>query len=265
MAPGGGDGGAQGSTSSGGDSPPHAAAGASSGSKFEVPSEEELLEFITSLAEVPEEQRRERIEAFARGMLEGSAGQQCAASHVEKNGAVLGSSPGQEKDGDGEEDDERGEEGKEENPELEEEGSECEPGRWDLRPAVDRMNRELAQAKRLSVILAQFGRSQNCRYHRRFCEVLDADKTQRPGGQVWAEKLADAISCSGQTDVKFVLDDGTTLGGHRSDLSLASHVFDRMLSSGMAESKTGIVRLHEFSESAVRGMLEWIYLGGFRV
>ena len=261
----GGDGGA---TSSSGHSH-HAAAGASSGS-FELPTKEELLEFMMSLQEVPEAQRQARIEAFARGMLEGSGGQQSAATAERAASSVE------------QEDDEKGEEGKEENPgkkkafldgtsvptedseQEEEEGSECEPGRWDLRPAVKRMKRERAQAMRLSVSLAHLGRSKNCPYRRHFCEVLDADKTQRPGGQVWVDKLADAISGSGQTDVKFVLDDGTTLGGHRSDLSLASHVFDRMLSSGMAESKTGIVRLPEFSESAVRGMLEWIYLGEFR-
>jgi hypothetical protein len=60
----------------------------------------------------------------------------------------------------------------------------------------------------------------------------------------------------------FELDDGTQIvGGYRHILSSVSEQFERMFKSGMREEHKGVVRVHGFGASAVKGFLEWVYLG----
>jgi hypothetical protein len=63
-------------------------------------------------------------------------------------------------------------------------------------------------------------------------------------------------------DVRFELDDGTRLvGGHRSMLCCASKEFKAMFQKGMKEEEEGVVRMRGVGACAVKGLLEWAYLG----
>jgi hypothetical protein len=77
-----------------------------------------------------------------------------------------------------------------------------------------------------------------------------------------AAMLEEALSCGRHADVVFELDDGTKLiGGHRAVMCSASKEFDRMFGSGMKEEKEGVVRMRSVGAAAVKGLLEWVYLG----
>jgi hypothetical protein len=77
-----------------------------------------------------------------------------------------------------------------------------------------------------------------------------------------AAMFEEAVSCGRHADVLFELDDGTKLvGGHRAVLCSASKEFDRMFASGMKEEETGVVRMRGVGAAAVKGLLEWVYLG----
>lgn len=79
-------------------------------------------------------------------------------------------------------------------------------------------------------------------------------------------QLDQALSCDrGTTDMRFDLDDGTVVGGHKSILSIASKGLTAMFESGMKEGKEGIARMPGVKGSAVKGLLEWVYLGEFCV
>ena len=74
--------------------------------------------------------------------------------------------------------------------------------------------------------------------------------------------LEQALSCSRHADVRFELDDGTRLvGGHRSMLGCGSKEFKRMFEIGMKEDVEGVVRMRGVGACAVKGLLEWVYLG----
>ena len=77
--------------------------------------------------------------------------------------------------------------------------------------------------------------------------------------------LAEALCCGDLTDVVFELDDGSRpVGGHRAVLSCGSREFERMFKSGMRERREGVVRMRGVGASAVKGLLEWVYLGEWR-
>jgi hypothetical protein len=74
--------------------------------------------------------------------------------------------------------------------------------------------------------------------------------------------LEQALSCSRHADVRFELDDGTKLvGAHQSMLRSASKEFKAMFEIGMKEEVEGVVRMRGVGASAVKGLLEWVYLG----
>ena len=77
-----------------------------------------------------------------------------------------------------------------------------------------------------------------------------------------AGQLRQALSCSRETDVRIVVDDGAMIGGHRSVLCLSCEGFRAMFESGMKEDEEGVVRMAGVGSSAVKGLLEWVYLGG---
>ena len=77
--------------------------------------------------------------------------------------------------------------------------------------------------------------------------------------------LDQALACDRKTDMRFELDDGMTVGGHKSILSIASEGLGAMFESGMEEERSGVVRLRGFKGSAVKGLLEWVYLGEFHL
>lgn len=74
-------------------------------------------------------------------------------------------------------------------------------------------------------------------------------------------QLDQALSCDRTTDMRFELDDGVTVGGHKSVLSLASEGFRAMFESGMIEETEGVVRVPGAKVSALTALLEWVYLG----
>ena len=77
-----------------------------------------------------------------------------------------------------------------------------------------------------------------------------------------AALLLEALSCGRHADVRFQLDDGSRpVGGHKSVLSCVSSEFNRMFKSRMPEDMDGVVRIRGVGLPAVKGLLEWIYLG----
>lgn len=75
-------------------------------------------------------------------------------------------------------------------------------------------------------------------------------------------QLDQALSCDRHTDMRFELDDGTTVGGHRSVLSLASEDFGAMFNIGMVEES--VVLMPGAKASDVKALFEWMYLGEHR-
>lgn len=74
--------------------------------------------------------------------------------------------------------------------------------------------------------------------------------------------LKQALECSKHADVRFELDDGSRLvGAHRAPLCCASESFKGMFSSGMKEEEEGLVRMRGVDASAVKALLEFVYLG----
>jgi hypothetical protein len=68
--------------------------------------------------------------------------------------------------------------------------------------------------------------------------------------------LEEALTCGTHTDVLFELDDGSKLiGGHRAHLCVALPGMQGML------EEDSVVRMRGFHAAAVKGLLEWVYLG----
>jgi hypothetical protein len=65
----------------------------------------------------------------------------------------------------------------------------------------------------------------------------------------------------GMTDMEFVLDSGRRVRGHRVWLMARCEYIRGMLSSGLVESKTGVVHVRECSEGTFLALLEFIYTG----
>ena len=63
------------------------------------------------------------------------------------------------------------------------------------------------------------------------------------------------------TDMEFVLDSGRRMRGHKAWLMARCEYLRGMLSSGMREGKTGVVRVRECGEGAFAALLEFIYTG----
>ena len=63
-------------------------------------------------------------------------------------------------------------------------------------------------------------------------------------------------------DVTLVVEDGKEFRAHRKVLSEASPFFDKLLNSGMRESKEGVIRLEMLTEAGLGAVLEFIYTGG---
>ena len=63
------------------------------------------------------------------------------------------------------------------------------------------------------------------------------------------------------TDMEFVLDSGRRMRGHKAWLMARCEYLRGMLSSGMREGKTGIVRVRECGEVVFAALLEFIYTG----
>ena len=66
-------------------------------------------------------------------------------------------------------------------------------------------------------------------------------------------------------DVTLVVEDGKEFRAHRKVLSEASPFFDKLLNSGMRESKEGVVRLEMLTEAGLGAVLEFIYTGGVEI
>ncbi|KAL9952747.1 hypothetical protein ACROYT_G040041 [Oculina patagonica] len=66
-------------------------------------------------------------------------------------------------------------------------------------------------------------------------------------------------------DVTLVAEDGTEFKAHRKVLSEASPFFEKLLSSGMIESKKREVRLEMLTEAGLGAVLEFIYTGGVQM
>ena len=90
----------------------------------------------------------------------------------------------------------------------------------------------------------------------------DADKDGDEGLYRCGAMLEQALSCSAFADVKFVFDDEKSgVRGHRGMLCSVSQEFCGMFESGMAEAKSGEVRVRGVSRESFRGFLELLYLG----
>ena len=66
-------------------------------------------------------------------------------------------------------------------------------------------------------------------------------------------------------DVTLVVEDGKEFKAHKKVLSEASSFFDKLLNSGMRESKDGVVRLKMLTEAGLGAVLEFIYTGGVEI
>jgi hypothetical protein len=71
----------------------------------------------------------------------------------------------------------------------------------------------------------------------------------------------DAKVGEGLTDMEFVLDSGLKIWGHKCWLMARCEYFRGMMSSGMVEVNTGMVRVRECSYGAFLALLEFIYTG----
>ncbi|XP_078352249.1 kelch-like protein 40 [Oculina patagonica] len=66
-------------------------------------------------------------------------------------------------------------------------------------------------------------------------------------------------------DVTLLVEDGTEFKAHRKVLSEASPFFEKLLNSGMIESKVGVARLEMLTEAGLGAVLEFIYTGGVQI
>ncbi|XP_078382353.1 kelch repeat and BTB domain-containing protein 12-like [Oculina patagonica] len=66
-------------------------------------------------------------------------------------------------------------------------------------------------------------------------------------------------------DITLVVEDGTEFKAHRKVLSEASFFFEKLLNSGMMESKKGVVRLEMLTEAGLGAVLEFIYTGDVQI
>lgn len=66
-------------------------------------------------------------------------------------------------------------------------------------------------------------------------------------------------------DLTLVANGGKEFKAHRSVLSEASPFFDRLLKTDMKESREGVIRLEQFSESIMKNILDFIYTGCLEV
>jgi hypothetical protein len=73
--------------------------------------------------------------------------------------------------------------------------------------------------------------------------------------------LKDALEGGQMTDVEFLLDSGDRIRGHKLWLMNRCKVFERMMLSGMEESRTGVIPLRECSKGAFMVLLEYLYTG----
>ena len=66
-------------------------------------------------------------------------------------------------------------------------------------------------------------------------------------------------------NVTLVVEDDKEFKAHRKVLSEASSFFEKLLNSGMRESKEGVVRLESLNEIGLGAVLEFIYTGGVQI
>ena len=66
-------------------------------------------------------------------------------------------------------------------------------------------------------------------------------------------------------NVTLVVEDGKEFRAHRKVLSEASPFFEKLLNSGMRESKEGVIRLEMLTEAGFGDVLEFIYTGGVEI
>ena len=79
------------------------------------------------------------------------------------------------------------------------------------------------------------------------------------GEQIWSSAIAKKY-----TDVEFLVGD-QSFAAHRFILSVRSPVFAAMFNSGMAEAKTGRVRINDDIDPKIfRSFLEFLYVGDLR-
>ena len=80
--------------------------------------------------------------------------------------------------------------------------------------------------------------------------------------------LGQALSGSDDADVQFMFEGGQPTGvrGHRGMLCAGSEEYAGMFRSGMAEAQEGKIRVPPgVGVGALRGLLEWVYLGEWRL
>ena len=102
---------------------------------------------------------------------------------------------------------------------------------------------------------------------------LKEDACARFKNQRTTEQQAEAMEVAGRwmlenadkaresNSVEFVLDSGKTILGQRLWLMARCEYIRQMMSSGMEESRTGVVRVRECGEGTFVGLLEYIYTG----
>ena len=73
--------------------------------------------------------------------------------------------------------------------------------------------------------------------------------------------LENAAKARESNSIEFVLDSGKTILGQKLWLMARCEYIRQMMSSGMEESRTGVVRVRECGEGAFVGLLEYIYTG----
>ncbi|XP_078350127.1 kelch-like protein 40 [Oculina patagonica] len=89
--------------------------------------------------------------------------------------------------------------------------------------------------------------------------------TPSPAKETFNEVFKSQHSPDQPCDVVLVVEDGKEFKAHRKVLSEASPFFEKLLNSGMKESKEGVVRLEMFSESVTAATLEFIYTGHVQI
>mgnify|MGYP002476438746 CR=1 FL=1 len=136
--------------------------------------------------------------------------------------------------------------------------------RWDLRRA-DAAREEVVTREEVDKELE--GHADLIKM-RRYIEQLEREnRSMREGSDARCSKmLGDALSGSEDgTDVVFVFGDGHgKVCGHRGMLCAGSEAFAGMFRSGMVEEQEGKINIPSvIGTAALRGLLEWVYLGEF--
>eukprot|EP00282_Hemiselmis_andersenii_P000395 CAMPEP_0114128938 /NCGR_PEP_ID=MMETSP0043_2-20121206/11207_1 /TAXON_ID=464988 /ORGANISM="Hemiselmis andersenii, Strain CCMP644" /LENGTH=529 /DNA_ID=CAMNT_0001222177 /DNA_START=60 /DNA_END=1646 /DNA_ORIENTATION=+ len=90
--------------------------------------------------------------------------------------------------------------------------------------------------------------------------TTDSSEMLEACGRMLRQAL-EQVAEGGQTDIVFVLDSGLKVRGHRCWMTARCRYLETMLSSGMRESRTGVIKVEECSDESFLALHEFLYTG----